>query len=93
MLRCRAREWVATEFGCNVTAKVSLFETNIRIVGGLIGAYDLSGDKMFLDKAVHCVDMMLPIFETSPTGEQSCAPLCSACAAATSQFSSTQNPL
>ena len=28
-----------------------VFETTIRVVGGLLGAYTLSKDKMFLDKA------------------------------------------
>lgn len=60
---------MATELQCNSTQKISLFETNIRVVGGLLGAYDLSGDNMFLDKAVQCVDLMLPIFDTSPTGK------------------------
>ena len=67
-IQYRARGWVATELECNSTQKISLFETNIRVVGGLLGAYDLSGDHLFLDKAVQCVDLMLPIFDTSPTG-------------------------
>lgn len=31
---------------CVVPQEISLFETNIRIVGGLLSAYDLSGDKV-----------------------------------------------
>jgi Glycosyl hydrolase family 47 len=31
---------------CIVSQEISLFETNIRIVGGLLSAYDLSGDKV-----------------------------------------------
>ncbi len=30
---------------------VSVFETVIRVVGGLLSAYDLSANKMFLEKA------------------------------------------
>ena len=60
-IQYRARGWVATELECNSTQKISLFETNIRVVGGLLGAYDLSGDQLFLDKAVQCVDLILPI--------------------------------
>ena len=67
--QCRAREWVSTKLECNSSRRISLFETNIRVVGGLIGAFELSADQMFLDKAVQCVDLMLPIFETSSTGE------------------------
>lgn len=65
----RAREWVSTNLDCNSSRRISLFETNIRIVGGLLSAYELSQDHMFLDKAQDCVDLMLPIFQTAPTGE------------------------
>jgi uncharacterized protein YyaL (SSP411 family) len=39
---------------------ISLFETNIRVVGGLLSAYDLSGDELFLKKATELVDLMVP---------------------------------
>lgn len=63
---------MSTNLECNSSRRISLFETNIRIVGGLLGAYELSQDVMFLDKARECVDLMLPIFETSPTGRRPC---------------------
>ena len=31
---------------------VNLFETTIRVLGGLLSAYHLSNDEVFLDKAV-----------------------------------------
>ena len=65
----RAREWVSANLECNSSRRISLFETNIRIVGGLLGAYELSQDAMFLNKAQECVDLMLPVFATSPTGK------------------------
>lgn len=40
--------------------EISLFETNIRVVGGLMSAYDLSGDALFLQKATELVDLMVP---------------------------------
>ena len=40
--------------------EISLFETNIRVVGGLLSAYDLSGEKVFLDRAQELVELMLP---------------------------------
>ena len=46
---------------------VSVFETNIRYVGGLLSAYALTGDKLFLDKASHVADKLMPAFK-SPTG-------------------------
>ncbi|KAI9342841.1 glycoside hydrolase [Obelidium mucronatum] len=50
-----------------ITEYVSLFETNIRVLGGLLSAYDLEGDEAFLRKAVELADRMLPAFDT-PTG-------------------------
>jgi len=46
---------------------VQLFETVIRYVGGLLSAYDLSHEKVFIRKAVELVDKLLPAFDT-PTG-------------------------
>ena len=47
-----AREWVSTELSFNKNVDVNLFETTIRILGGLLSTYHLSGDPMFLEKAV-----------------------------------------
>ncbi|URD90744.1 Glycosyl hydrolase family 47 [Musa troglodytarum] len=38
-----------------------------RVVGGLLSAYDLSGDKIFLEKAKDIADRLLPAWDT-PTG-------------------------
>ena len=46
-------------------AKLSLFETTIRIVGGLLSAFDLSEDSMFLGKAQQLVEMLMPVFNAS----------------------------
>lgn len=46
---------------------VQVFETTIRYVGGLLSAYDLSGDEIFITKTVELVDRLLPAFDT-PTG-------------------------
>lgn len=48
-------------------AELSVFETNIRFVGGLITAYALTGDNMFKEKAYHLGKKLLPAFDT-PTG-------------------------
>jgi mannosyl-oligosaccharide alpha-1,2-mannosidase len=47
--------------------KVNFFETTIRYLGGLIGAYDLSGEKALLDQAIKLADSLLIAFD-SPTG-------------------------
>ncbi|KAH3738470.1 hypothetical protein DPMN_045104, partial [Dreissena polymorpha] len=49
------------------STELSVFETNIRFVGGLLAAYALSGDKMFKEKALSVADKLLPAFNT-PTG-------------------------
>ena len=36
------------------------FITKSRVVGGLLSAYDLSGDKVFLEKAQDIADRLLP---------------------------------
>eukprot|EP00761_Pharyngomonas_kirbyi_P012292 gb/GECH01012319.1/.p1 GENE.gb/GECH01012319.1/~~gb/GECH01012319.1/.p1 ORF type:complete len:627 (+),score=170.18 gb/GECH01012319.1/:1-1881(+) len=61
----RARDWVAHQLDFNKGGGVSVFETNIRVVGGLLSAYDLSGDPMFLEKTKEIANKLLPAFETS----------------------------
>jgi len=62
----KAKDFVRRlDFNQDVT--VSFFETTIRHVGGLLGAYDLSGDKIFLQKASELADRLLPAFNT-PSG-------------------------
>ncbi|KAG0035628.1 hypothetical protein BGZ82_005186 [Podila clonocystis] len=48
-----ALEWVKTKFDMtkNPTAQLQFFETVIRYLGGLLSAYDLTGEKVLLDKA------------------------------------------
>eukprot|EP00742_Colponemidia_sp_Colp-10_P007087 GILJ01007609.1.p1 GENE.GILJ01007609.1~~GILJ01007609.1.p1 ORF type:complete len:807 (-),score=131.86 GILJ01007609.1:274-2694(-) len=59
-----ARNWVKNDLTFDKDTTVSVFETNIRILGGLVSAYDLSGDSMFLDKAKEFADALLPAFNT-----------------------------
>lgn len=47
-----ARRWVATELSFNKNVDVNLFESTIRILGGLLSTYHLTGDPLFLSKAV-----------------------------------------
>ena len=48
----KARDWVRDSLDFNqVKGGVSVFETTIRNLAGLLSAYDLSGDKAFLDKS------------------------------------------
>ncbi|KAL6972573.1 mannosyl-oligosaccharide alpha-1,2-mannosidase [Sarracenia purpurea var. burkii] len=63
----RAREWVANTSDFNRNYDASVFETTIRVVGGLLSTYDLSGDKVFLEKAKDIADRLLPAWNT-PSG-------------------------
>lgn len=63
-----AREWIDRQLDFNkYDVDLSVFETNIRYVGGLLSIYALSKDQMFLDKAVQIADKLLPAFDT-PSG-------------------------
>ena len=41
-----------TELSFSKDVDVNLFESTIRILGGLLSTYHLTGDQLFLDKAV-----------------------------------------
>ncbi|XP_044485674.1 mannosyl-oligosaccharide 1,2-alpha-mannosidase MNS1-like [Mangifera indica] len=60
----RARDWVANSLDFNKDHEASVFETTIRVVGGLLSAYDLSQDKVFLEKARDIADRLLPAWNT-----------------------------
>ncbi|MCF8368634.1 MAG: glycoside hydrolase family 47 protein [Bacteroidales bacterium] len=47
--------------------KAKVFEVNIRILGGLLSMYELSGNKLVLEKTEDFANRMLPAFDT-PTG-------------------------
>ena len=48
----QARDWVANSLTFEKNVDVNLFETTIRVLGGLLSAYHLSKDDLFLKKAV-----------------------------------------
>lgn len=57
-----AKEWVQKELDFEKVSIVSLFETNIRILGGLLAAYSLSKDVIFMNKAIDIGDRFLKAF-------------------------------
>eukprot|EP00118_Oscarella_pearsei_P025969 m.309134 g.309134 ORF g.309134 m.309134 type:complete len:598 (+) comp45568_c0_seq1:60-1853(+) len=63
----KAKDWVAKELSVDLGESVSVFEANIRFVGGLLSAYALSKDEIFKQKAKEFGDKLLPAFNT-PTG-------------------------
>ena len=60
-------DWVRAEADWDVDGEVSVFETSIRLVGGLLSAHHACGDPMLLAKARDLADRLLPAFAT-PTG-------------------------
>ncbi|KAG2022608.1 mannosyl-oligosaccharide 1,2-alpha-mannosidase [Coprinopsis cinerea AmutBmut pab1-1] len=65
----RARDWIANSLDFNKRGSYSTFETTIRVLGGLLSAYHLSGnDPLFLEKAEDIGDRLLSAFEDSPSG-------------------------
>ncbi|KAI1757494.1 glycoside hydrolase [Xylaria castorea] len=52
------------DFGQSTSATVNTFETNIRYLGGLIAAYDLSRREALLVKAVELGDLIYAAFDT-----------------------------
>src|SRR5271163_1797342 len=64
----RSRKWIIESLNWDQDKEVSLFETTIRMLGGLLSAHYLSGnDDLYLEKAVDLADRLLGGFD-SPTG-------------------------
>ncbi|XP_032597159.1 mannosyl-oligosaccharide alpha-1,2-mannosidase IA isoform X1 [Drosophila grimshawi] len=62
------RDWIERKFSLdNISAELSVFETNIRFVGGMLTLYAFTGDPMYKEKAQNIADKLLPAFQT-PTG-------------------------
>ncbi|XP_033171886.1 mannosyl-oligosaccharide alpha-1,2-mannosidase IA isoform X1 [Drosophila mauritiana] len=62
------RDWIERKFSLdNISAELSVFETNIRFVGGMLTLYAFTGDPLYKEKAQHVADKLLPAFQT-PTG-------------------------
>ncbi|XP_065362923.1 mannosyl-oligosaccharide alpha-1,2-mannosidase IA isoform X2 [Calliphora vicina] len=62
------RDWIERKFTLdNVSADLSVFETNIRFIGGLLTMYAFTGDNLYKERAQHVADKLLPAFQT-PTG-------------------------
>ena len=62
----QARNYVENEldFG-SINSEVSVFEFNIRFVGGLLTGYALTKDSIYLKKAEEIAEKLLPAFNTA----------------------------
>jgi mannosidase alpha-like ER degradation enhancer 2 len=61
------REYIATHLSFNKDISVQNFEITIRLLGGLLSAYEMTGDKRLLKLAEDLGERLLPVFN-SPTG-------------------------
>jgi len=61
------REYIATHLSFNKDIEVQNFEITIRLLGGLLSSYQLSGDQRLLKLAEDLGNRLLPAFN-SPTG-------------------------
>lgn len=64
----QARDWIAKEQTFDRNRQVSTFETSIRVFGGLLSAYDLSKDRVFLDRAKDIGDRLAHSMDKSKIG-------------------------
>ena len=63
----RAKELILERLSFDHDMTVQVFEVNIRILGGLLSAYQMDGDRRWLELATDLGDRLLPAF-ASPTG-------------------------
>jgi mannosyl-oligosaccharide alpha-1,2-mannosidase len=61
-------EWAKANLDFDVDGEVSVFETSIRLVGGLLSAWHASSDSVLLAKARELADRLMPSFAESPLG-------------------------
>ena len=61
------REYIATHLSFNKDIDVQNFEITIRLLGGLLSNYEMTGDKRLLNLAEDLGNRLLPVFN-SPTG-------------------------
>jgi len=61
-------DWVKRNLDFDVDGEVSVFETSIRLVGGLLSAWHACGDPVLLAKARDLANRLVPSFNASPIG-------------------------
>ncbi|HSK45546.1 MAG TPA: glycoside hydrolase family 47 protein, partial [Candidatus Binatia bacterium] len=63
----KTREFIATNLSFDQDIEVKNFEITIRLLGGLLSSYQMTGDQRLLDLADNLGNRLLPVFN-SPTG-------------------------
>ena len=59
-----AVQWIATYFDMTSRDEVSIYEYDVRLLGGLLSAYELSKKPILLDKAIEVGDLILKAFDS-----------------------------
>jgi endoplasmic reticulum Man9GlcNAc2 1,2-alpha-mannosidase len=59
-----AKDWIQTSLNLDVNRDVNLFETTIRVLGGLLSIYHLSGEDIFLAKSIELGNRLMPCFDS-----------------------------
>ena len=59
----QASAWIQTELQFDINHFTSVFETIIRVVGGLLSSYALSHDSVYLDRAEDLADRLMASYE------------------------------
>lgn len=59
-----AKRWIESSLKLDVNRDVNLFETTIRVLGGLLSIYHLSGEDFYLSKAIELGNRMMPCFDS-----------------------------
>ena len=62
-----AKQVIFQKLSFDKNISVQVFEVTIRLMGGLLSAYQMDGDEQFLFRATDLANRLLPAFET-PTG-------------------------
>ena len=57
-------DWIEEHLSFDSVGAVSLFETNIRVLGGLLSAYDVSGELVLLEKAEDLGKRLMKSFDS-----------------------------
>jgi mannosyl-oligosaccharide alpha-1,2-mannosidase len=60
--------WIADHLDFDIDGEVQVFETSIRLVGGLLSGWRATGEKKLLALARDLTDRLVPAFTKSPTG-------------------------
>lgn len=58
------RDWIRSNLNFVEQSDVNVFETTIRVMGGLLASFALKKEPMFLDKAQALADQLLVAFDT-----------------------------